>query len=282
MRVLTFILCFACSICSGQIMRSPFYKANSVVEKVTFETEYQTVYDAMTNKPSTDIANAQNTLVKELKAAGVWTLMDVFYCFAQESNVAGEALLNWREPAGDDNATNSSGTTFTSLEGFTGNGSSYYLNTNFTPSSEGANITLNSASIGAYVRTNVDEAKYIVGSSTNILMMPKNGGAFYGRISGSSNVYFAQTTSAGFHVLTRPSSTTLSYFNNGTDKGDNTVNSTTLSTSIVYLIGSSSLSSFSSQQLSIFFIGANMTNTQITNMNTAIEKYMDAIGKGVE
>jgi hypothetical protein len=117
-----------------------------------FCAEYKTIHDAMTNKPFSSVAQEQNTLVKTLVDVGVWAKLDLFYLFAQESNNDSEALINWVTP-GTYNCSLPVAPTFTALEGFTGDASTQYINTNWNPSANGVNYKLNNASMGVYVRS---------------------------------------------------------------------------------------------------------------------------------
>jgi hypothetical protein len=69
----------------------------------SFVSEYNVVYRAMTTKPAADVAEAQNDMVKTLVDNGRWSKLDIFYLYAQSTNDDGEALLDWKQPAGGDN-----------------------------------------------------------------------------------------------------------------------------------------------------------------------------------
>lgn len=113
-----------------------------------YEDEYQAILDRATtlgySLPSDAVKLKQNTLLASMKADGVWAKLDVFYVFAQDGGSA-FATLNWKNPNANQSTLVSS-PTFVSNGGFTGNGTSSYIDTNFNPSTQGVNYTLNNAS----------------------------------------------------------------------------------------------------------------------------------------
>lgn len=120
-----------------------------------FDTDYQAVLDRSTalgyTAPSAAQQTLQNTLVEDLKTAGVWDKLDVFYVFATDGD-SDFATLNWKAPSSHQ-VTKVNSPTFTADGGFTGNGSSSYLNTNYNPETSGTNYTLNDASISVWSNT---------------------------------------------------------------------------------------------------------------------------------
>jgi hypothetical protein len=111
-----------------------------------FDADYQAVLDYGTTQgytlPSGGQQTLQNDLVVALKAAGVWSKLDTFANFATDGD-SDFALIDWIRLS-DYTAVNSP--TFTTDEGFTGNGTSAYINTNFNPTTQVVNYTLNNAS----------------------------------------------------------------------------------------------------------------------------------------
>ena len=91
-----------------------------------------------------------NTLVKSLKAAGVWTKLDALYLFAAADAQA--ARRNWIQDLY--NATAVSSPTFAADRGYTGDGAAAYLDTGFNPSTASSpKLTQNSAHASAWDRT---------------------------------------------------------------------------------------------------------------------------------
>ena len=114
----------------------------------SFDADYQAILNRATTLgytlPSASVQAKQNTLLTSMKADGVWAKLDVFYVFAQDGGSA-FGTLNWKNPnANQSTLVNSP--TFVSNGGFTGNGTSSYIDTNFNPSTQGVQYTLNNAS----------------------------------------------------------------------------------------------------------------------------------------
>jgi len=268
----------------GQVLRTyPYYVP--AVAGSSYCAEYQAVYNAMTTPPTT-YDDDDNTLVVELLAAGVWAKGDVIYCLAQESNGAGEALLNWINPTGDDNATNVHVTAFTANEGFTGDGANDYLNTNYNPSTEGVNYTLNSATVATYLRVDINANQTSLGVNdgtyqTNIT--PRTGGSFYGAINDDgSSVNYAVANSLGMFGCVRRTSAAVFEFQNGTNLGSDPGVSVAIPNGNILILTYLTDFGFSANQVSFVFIGGALSDVEFAAMNTAVEKWMDAKGKGVE
>jgi hypothetical protein len=121
-----------------------------------FDADYQAILDYATTQsytlPSAGQQILQNQLVLDLKAGGIWSLMDIIYVYASDGD-SNYATLNWKNPSFFQ-CTQINSPTFTANEGFTGNGTSSYLNTNWSALNNGVNFQLNDASIVCYVFSN--------------------------------------------------------------------------------------------------------------------------------
>jgi hypothetical protein len=249
--------------------------------------EYQAVYNAYPTKPGADTAAAQNTLVNTLVTTNaVWDSLDIFYCLANRT--ANDAKIEWTDPTGDDNITASGkGETFTVYEGYTGDGvAGTYLNTNWNPSTEGVNFSLNDASLGIYERLSINEDRYaignIVGSDYNGLRI-QSGTVFYVIINGTGGNQRAVANGQGCFIGVRKNATTLSYYRNAVDLTDRAVNSTAIPNGVLYILAYKAATTGGvTNQISFAFAGGALSAAQITTLNTAIETYMDYLGKGVE
>lgn len=244
--------------------------------------EYQAVYDLLDAKPEADTAAAQNDLVEAGIAHGWWAKGDLIYVTAQRTQAG--ALLNWPNPSGDDNITNTTDCAFTKYQGFTGASvTSEYMVANWNPSSESVNFTLNEATISAYTRIDINAAEVILGCfSTNyITLIPRNAGSLQGRLNDLGTIDKATANSLGLSTVVRINSTTLRAFKNGTPFLDVTVNSTAIPNTGLNILKSQT-GSFSNNQVSFIYIGGLLSNTEVSDMNTDVETYLDFVGAGVE
>jgi hypothetical protein len=111
-----------------------------------FDSDYQAILNYATLKgytlPSAGQQSKQNQLVIDLKDGGIWDKLDTFAVLATDGN-SDFALIDWIRLT-DYTAFNSP--TFGINGGFTGNGTSAYIDTNYNPSTSGVNYTLNDAS----------------------------------------------------------------------------------------------------------------------------------------
>jgi len=103
-----------------------------------YDSSYQLILNKATalgyTLPSDAQKIIQNDLILELKSAGIWNKLDVLYIFANDGG-SNFATLNWINP--DIRRcllfTSGSTLTFTTNQGFTGNGTSAYIDTTYTP-----------------------------------------------------------------------------------------------------------------------------------------------------
>ncbi len=247
-----------------------------------FCAEYQTIYNALDSKPGTDTANAQNTLVVDLKTAGVWAKGDLIYVTAQKTQAG--ALLMWLNPSGDDNLTNTTAAPFTQYEGFTGvSATSESMTTNWNPTNEAVNYKLDDATISAYTRIDINATEYIMSayaSSRYISLVPRTGGTMTARMNSPSASSYTTANSLGLSTVTRTASNVVTFYKNGTKLGTDNEASDFIPNANLLLFNLNG-GNFSNNQVSFIFVGAALTDGEVTAMNTAVEKYMDFIGKGV-
>jgi hypothetical protein len=234
--------------------------------------------------PSGADQTAYNNFIVGLKSAGIWSLFDVIYLFAAADQTA--ALVNLVNP-GTFNATTVSSLTFTAYQGFTSNGTSSYVTSNFTPSSQGVNYTLNSASIAARSLTAAGAANNnhrIVGRTTNDgtgrpSIIAFDTGSVYGSAINSASVNESSTDSSsqGLYQISRNGST-VSRYKGGSSIGDITVPSVSLPGSAVTFCADPGSSVFSTLQIASGALGAALTSTQAASYNTVENAYMTAVG----
>jgi len=106
-----------------------------------FDSDYQAVLDYATTQaytlPSSGQQTLQNQLVLDLKSAGIWSKLDLLYVFATDGD-SDFASINFLDPNNYE-ITEVNSPTFTTNVGFTGDGTSALLYTNFDPSTDRVN-----------------------------------------------------------------------------------------------------------------------------------------------
>lgn len=273
-----------------------------IVETSSYDTATQALLDQATTDgytaPSGTTLTALDTFITTLKSTGIWALCDVIYLPATNGD-SDFACYNLKNPA-TFKLTKVNSPTFTSLQGFTGNGSSSYLNTGWNPSTNGVNYTLNSASLGGYARTdNTDGTQRVLIGVTDATgftqFTPKlSTTAFlwgFQRINNAGvnfKSYNGITNANGFYNSNRFGSgaNDLNLYRNGsslTVNQNGSIPSTNVPNNNVYLLASNNngtAAGFSREQLSFAYFGADLT-AQASSFYSAIQTYMTTLGTNV-
>jgi hypothetical protein len=284
LSILIALLLFATT--QAQIGRYPFARATAttVVDSASWEDEYKALYYELDITPGIDTANAQNTLVSKGLDHGWWDKSDILYVTAQRTESG--ALLNWIDPTGDDNITNTGSAAFVKYEGFTGNSAgSVNMTTNWNPSTEKVNYTLDSATLAAYTRIDINADEVILGAyqSANryITLYPRSAGSLYARINSQISVYRNVSNSLGLSTAVRINTDSLRFYQNGVSLGDARPLVLTNIPSANLLIFSLASLSYSNNQVSFIMVGGKLSPAEIQSMYEDVEEYLDYIGAGV-
>lgn len=245
-----------------------FVSTSAVIEQkksIRFDPDYQAVIDKAKALgyalPSHKQQIKQNSLLLALKHTLIWNQLDVVYVFANDGSRQ-FGTLNWKNP--NTNQVTEHGTlTWTSNQGFAGDGSTGYLNTNFNGGLQDNN------SFGAWINSNTAEtSKYLYGrkgaasgtrsdltarSSSNVLQVTNN-----------KNDWFNVTDSnqIGLWMNQRASASSFMGYKNGVSVGNLTSTSSTPPTGNFYILARSldnSPEGHSVAQVSMFFHGTAMS-----------------------
>jgi hypothetical protein len=173
-----------------------------VLKKVqAFDADYQAVLNRATalsyGLPSASVQTKQNQLVINLKAANIWSSLDCFQMYANDSAGTPFSMLNWKNPSGNLGVISGSNLTFNKY-GFLG-GASSFINTGYnpapTPTGNGVNLSVNNASYGVWKYQNDNTAgKYMCGNSVgNNYIIGESG------ISYNSRIFTTAGLSAGIN-----------------------------------------------------------------------------------
>jgi hypothetical protein len=253
--------------------------------------EAATLVAAMSSAPDDTRKGAIDTCIGAIKTAGVWTKLDCLWLWAGHDSQAG--LLDWKRLS-DATAVNSP--TFTTDRGFTGDGSTSYINTNFTLSTDGVNYTQNSACMGAYINGGTDA----LSTTANSIGVSASGGTLNARIEpwrsvtpgsgararindNTATTVGTVTTRFGLTAVNRSGASAVQIYRNGSSIGSSTAASGSLPNIDVYTLGfnsGGSLGGASDNRFAAAFVGASLSGTEHADLFTAIEAYLDAIGAG--
>jgi hypothetical protein len=251
------------------------------VSTTPLDADYQAVLDRASTlgyrAPNAAQQTLQNTLVEDLKTAGIWSKLDVFYVFATDGD-NDYATLNWKSPSNNE-ATKVNSPTFTDNIGFTGNGSSAYLDTNFQPVN-GSQYTTNSASFGVYSQSDLSVAAnyYPVATAAKSRLKRTNIASGDNRInslSPSPTISFNANT--GLVGLNRPSSTQVQALqSDGTLGSLSTATAASIQVKNMFFLNYID-SSYSAAQISLGWAGGHFTSTEWSDYVTAVDNYLGAI-----
>lgn len=252
-----------------------------------YDADAQAFIDRLTGTYSQVELDAINAFFVSLKTAGLYSTIDAFYFFAVDS--VDDALLNLVDT--NYTATRVNLMTFTARQGFTGNGSNMYLNTNFAPLTAGGNYAQNSATIGVYIRNNIGEAAYDMGAETSgssrrthIAPRWSSGTQAFFRINSTSFWGPSSNDSRGLTAISRTSNTASASYKNGSSTGSSAASSQTLTNQAFYIGATNSGGSIdnpTSKQIAAAVIASGWDATQNANFASALETFLDAFGAGV-
>lgn len=239
-----------------------------------------------------------NTFVAAIKTGlGISALSDAFDVFRiYAGETAESSLKNLVKDANHATAVNSP--TFTQYEGFTGNGTSSYIEENWNGrTADAVRYSLNSASYGMCIRIldRLGTNKFAGG----VYSTTDDGGAENAlRIShfNSSTLYLAINNSVqsdsitnqdyykGIIILSRISNTTINQYIDK-NKTVRDVASTNIPNqgliSLARRTGDGTVGFYSISQVSAMFLGKALSDAEANIVTDAIEAYMDSNGKGV-
>lgn len=243
--------------------------ANSSV----FEPESLALFAAMTTAPTANRKGQINTLIRTLKNAGVWAKLTKIAVFAAANEQA--ALLDWKTPAGT--AFTKAGTiTFTTDRGFTGDGSSGYLDSGVAWNTLASQ---DNASMWAWSLTEASANAVLLGgaaSGATAFIGPRNVAAFYVRANaGTTNTIDSNASSVGLFGWSRSSSGSFKAYR---DKTESTVTqaSSAPSTSNLTVLRNATL--YGPWRVPFIAVGASLTTAEQGALYDAVAAYLTDVG----
>lgn len=279
--LLIFLLLF--SEVKSQII--PFSHFKTIVSGGSYESESTALFDRMTNQPDNTRKTVINNLISSLKTNGIWSKLDLLYIFASHDEQS--SLLNWKSTSYNCSKVNSP--TFTTDRGFSTSGSPNYITTNYNPSTNGVNYTLNSCSMGVYNRTNSGgnsgEIGVYVGSNYAYILITNGSNNYSSILNTTTGSVFNLGTYIGFFSTNRSSNTSMQFYRNGSNFSSPTNTSSSIPNQTIFILcisNNGSPATYSNKQISVAFVGGSLNSTEQSNFNTAVETYMDAVGGGVQ
>lgn len=236
--------------------------------------------------PSAAQQQKLNTFFYALESGGFITgtttnLLDVLYIFAIDGS-SDMATLNVIDPTLYQ-ATKVNSPTFTSNQGFTGNGTTSYLDSNWIPSTNGVNFTTNSCGYGLYVNSAV-QATQIDCGATRIA-----GGSFIQmnthRLTGGVQSFLNDATgfqpanpgnSIGFYHSKRTASNSLTIYKDGVSLGSSGGSVIGAIDRTIWVCRNNPTGAGSTRQIGMFWAGASLNGLE-SSFYTAWNTYFTSL-----
>jgi hypothetical protein len=240
-----------------------------------FDADYQAVLDRATTQgytaPSAAQQTLQNTLVEDLKTAGVWSKLDALYITANDGS-SDFGRLNWASPSAFELSEVSS-PTFTSNEGFTGNGSSSTLDTGINMGVDTTQFnqsTLNGSFGGWSYNTKITGGPALMGDESDINQLR----------GGSADSIFGYRAGwgvliSGLYHMNGDGTNSIQYAN-GVQIASIALGTLETSTNTMHFLSEGGLASFSADTISIAFIGGDLS-AEASDLYNAFNTYMSAL-----
>jgi hypothetical protein len=241
-----------------------------------------TAFYARITTPSRTRKLAYNALIYSLKNSGVWDRLDALYMFAAADQAT--ALTNLKSSSYG--ATAISSPTFTADTGFTGNGTTNYLDSGFNPSTAVApNFTQNSASMFAWSGTSASTNNYDMGSLTGqtlyIQARGLGGDTGHAKINATGTDALFEATifaasGAYFLVGSRTGATAQAvYKDDGTTNGSDTSASVAVPNENIGILKTHS--TFSNRLIYCAGIGGGLSSSNVSSLYSAVHTYLQTV-----
>jgi hypothetical protein len=248
-----------------------------------YDPDAQAYFAAMSVQPDATRKGLINDYIVGLKTDGVWSLLDLVYLLASHDSQA--AGLNAKTPAS--NVITVNGTcTFTTDGGYTSNGTTGYLDTNFNPATAGGNWTQNSASLFSWVNaTTSDTASTTQATWGNTVagayILPlRTSGTFRTMLNGTGAQTFTAvlTTRLGSRAASRQGAAVTDGQVNGAAFGTTNATASQAPTSENANLLRFGASYNGNDRVALATLGGGLTGTQMTALHNRSSTFLTAIG----
>jgi len=230
-----------------------------------------------------------DNLIAGLKADGVWTKLDRLWILAAENEISARTDM-----VGDVLATKTGSPAFTIDRGYTGTDAqpaTDYLNTGFTPSTNGVTFVQNSAHLSAWSVTNNAATNGGALSGVNVAATSANinifdtftDGNLYGRINDNptSGSQGAPSSRIGHWIVNRNSSTTSQIYQNGASFSSPNATSGNVANINILILGLNQDGTGergTPNQVAMTSLGGSLSATDATNFYNRLRTYMSSVG----
>lgn len=251
---------------------SAYVNSNSLV---VYDLDYIGVLNYATTQgytlPTLSQRIKQSNLLTDLKVAGAWSKLDAFANFATDGD-SNFALIDWKRLS---LLTAVNSPSFTSNEGFMGNGTSSYIDVNFNPFTQSTNYLTNNASRYMYLFSGTTGQR-IEGNSidtNNIRLGSYNTHKINSGAVNLMNSAFTYTATKGMKSIHRTSSTAITLYNASVGES-RTLLSTGLPNGNQFIFRQSGI--YVNAKMSMYAMGASMISENTAFVN-AFDTYLNSL-----
>lgn len=245
------------------------FLARSTALDGTHQTRYQTLLDGLTTDGFFD-------------GSGVSTKLDALYIFAtQPDGTRANAKLNLVSSSFP--LVEQGTVSFAPDVGYTGDGTTFWLNTQFTPNSGVHVYTTNSASYGVYNRTNAANGSTDMGSFSGVSSYLSISTNISYSINGGGTSLSPPAARNGFFGVVRTGASAVQLYQNSspTPIGTNTDVAGGLDGIPINIFAYNSGGSPTNHQLAAAFIGVGLTGAEWALLATRVNNFMISAGASV-
>lgn len=214
---------------------------------------------------------------------GTFAQLDWLHVYEASSQT--NALLNWISTSFP--GTKHGTVSFAANSGYTGDGSSFYISTGYTPSTASGNWALSSASLGICDLTNATNASQIqigsIGSQGfSDIAMRNTTSAFVIDGTGGSFSTPTITTNLSSWIYTRTGASTEEVYKNGSAFQSDSISDSGIDNGAVVVFAFNSngtIGSFTADTLAYAFAGGGLNSTNASNIYSRLHTYSQTIGQ---
>lgn len=252
----------------------------NIITQRNYEAETLSLLARFSLQPTQDHADLINDTIAQLKSAGLWSKLDVFYILAGENTQS--ALLNWKSSSY--NLTANGTLTFTPYRGYAGDGSTGYLNSAFNPTTAVSPLFAQlSCHLGLYSRTASAGETFEIGNDQNAINT-RSGSSFIRvrLMRASTNGATPSSDGSGHFCASRSISASFDHYRNGGGAA-NVAGVAQAQTSFdMWLCGANlSVPQYSTKQIACGHWGSYLTPTEVASMSSIIASHLARIGAAV-
>jgi hypothetical protein len=242
-----------------------------------------TLINRMTVRPDRVREDLISDTIKRLKDANIYRELAFLQVYAAHESQA--ARVDWVRTTAVASVVNSP--TFTEDRGYKGDGSSSYVNTNFSPSGV---FQRNDASLGVYINQETDGADSAVidfgqlgATNGNFIGANNASGALRGRLSNNSTHEFTTVynTRLGLTSFSRLTTGVLRTYRNGVQGHSPASTSANHQSQPMFagaLNNAGTATNHSRQRIALVFAGADLDTNKMRSFYAIFHDYLSAIG----